>query len=130
MELSSAKVKYLLIIAKLAEETGSARSVDIAVQLGVARPSVCRMLNTLSGLGLVEKKPRGAVRLTEQGERLSACYLSQYKLLLPYFQKIASLSAFDAEECVLAVLGGISRHCADCLCEGIGCVTRSGLPAI
>lgn len=128
MELSGAKVKYMLVIAKLAEEAGWARPVDIAVQLGVARPSVSRMLGMLAGMGLIERT-RSAARPTHKGEELAACYLRQYKLLLPYFQKIACLTPYDAEECALAVLGSLSRHCADCLCAGIGCLAESG-PAV
>ena len=39
--------------------------------LGVSRPSVHRMLENLGNSGLTEKKPYGAVKLTEEGLRLA-----------------------------------------------------------
>ena len=126
MELSNAKIKYLLIISKLVELKGEARSVDIAIELGVARPSVCRMLKTLADMGLIEKQPRQTVKLTQAGRDISGCYLAQYKQIYPFFKQFANLSAFDAEECALAILGNLSQRCIDSLCMGIENSTREG----
>lgn len=126
MELTNAKIKYLLIISKLVETKGEARSVDIAIDLGVARPSVCRMLKTLADMGLIEKEPRQTVKLTQLGWDVSSCYLEQYKRVYPFFKQFANLSAFDAEECALAILGNLSRRCVDSLCVGIENIVREG----
>ena len=124
MELTNAKIKYLLIISKLVETKGEARSVDIAIELGVARPSVCRMLKVLSDMGLIEKLPRQTSKLTQLGWDVSGCYLEQYKRIYPFFRQFANLSAFDAEECALAILGNLSRRCVDSLCVGIENIAR------
>ncbi len=124
MELTNAKIKYLLIISKLIETKGEARSVDIAIDLGVARPSVCRMLKVLADMGLVEKQLRQTAKLTPLGRDISACYLEQYKRIYPFFRQFANLSAFDAEECALAILGNLSRRCVDSLCAGIENIAR------
>ncbi len=124
MELTNAKIKYLLIISKLVETKGEARSVDIAIELGVARPSVCRMLKTLADMGLIEKQPRQTAKLTQLGQEISGCYLEQYKRIYPFFKQFANLSTFDAEECALAILGNLSRRCVDSLCVGIENITR------
>lgn len=116
MELTNAKIRYLLIICKLAEKKGEARSVDIAIALGVARPSVCRMLSILADMGMIMKEPRQTVRLTAQGKSACASYLEQYKQLYPFFRQFAGLSAFDAEECTLAMLGNLPEHCINRLC--------------
>ena len=126
MELTNAKIKYLLIISKLVETKNEARSVDIAIELGVARPSVCRLLKTLADMGLIEKEPRQTVKLTQLGRDVSSCYLEQYKRIYPFFKQFANLSTFDAEECALAILGNLSRRCVDSLCVGIENIVREG----
>ena len=45
MEITAAKLRYLLTISELTQaQKGKVRCIDVAVQLGVARPSACRML--------------------------------------------------------------------------------------
>ncbi len=116
MELSGPKIKYLLIIYKLIGEKGTARSVDVAIRLGVARPSVHRMLASLQKLGLVSMTPRSAVALTEEGERLAAEFACRYERLFPFFSRNVGLSGYDAEQSTIAALSSLPPVCIEALC--------------
>jgi DtxR family manganese transport transcriptional regulator len=62
---------YLELIADLIASGGEARQVDIAARLGVAQPTVAKMLKRLAEEGLVSQKPYRGVFLTESGEELA-----------------------------------------------------------
>ncbi len=62
---------YVELIDELVRATGEARQVDIAAYLGVAQPTVARMLNRLSDAGLIEKRPYRGIFLSEAGLKLA-----------------------------------------------------------
>ncbi|MBB4954341.1 DtxR family manganese transport transcriptional regulator [Agrobacterium vitis] len=62
---------YVELIADLIAEGQEARQVDIAQRLGVAQPTVAKMLARLSENGLISRKPYRGVFLTEAGEKLA-----------------------------------------------------------
>lgn len=65
--LSESKKKYLSTIARLDPEGNGVRSIVIAQQLNVTRPSVHAMLTRLSDDGLLNKEHYGMVYLTDKG---------------------------------------------------------------
>ena len=116
MDLSRSKIKYLLIIYRLCRENGTARSVDIAIHLGVARPSVHRMLSTMADVGLVHMEPRSAVSLTDQGRIAAESYDRQYEQIYPFFSEELGLSPYDAEQSAVAALSSLPQVCIEALC--------------
>jgi DtxR family manganese transport transcriptional regulator len=62
---------YVELIDDLIRDGGEARQVDIAARLGVAQPTVARMLKRLIEEGLVSRKPYRGVFLTERGRALA-----------------------------------------------------------
>lgn len=62
---------YVELIADLIDAGGEARQVDIAARMGVAQPTVARMLARLAEDGLVDKAPYRGVFLTAEGRRLA-----------------------------------------------------------
>ena len=62
---------YVELIADLIEDGNEARQVDIAARLGVAQPTVAKMLARLSAEGLVSRKPYRGVFLTEAGRKVA-----------------------------------------------------------
>lgn len=62
---------YVELIDDLVRTSGEARQVEIAARLGVAQPTVARMLGRLSEAGLVERKPYRGVFLSEAGRRMA-----------------------------------------------------------
>jgi DtxR family transcriptional regulator, manganese transport regulator len=63
---------YVELIADLIEDGNEARQVDIAARLGVAQPTVAKMLARLASEGLVTRKPYRGVFLTDAGRRVAA----------------------------------------------------------
>ncbi len=62
---------YVELIDDLIAAQGEARQVDIAERLGVAQPTVAKMLKRLTEEGLVSQQPYRGVFLTEPGQRLA-----------------------------------------------------------
>jgi DtxR family manganese transport transcriptional regulator len=62
---------YVELIADLIADRGEARQVDIAQRLGVAQPTVAKMLKRLSAEGLIQQRPYRGVFLTEAGTSLA-----------------------------------------------------------
>jgi DtxR family manganese transport transcriptional regulator len=62
---------YIELIADLIEDGNEARQVDIAARLGVAQPTVAKMLARLAAEGLVTRKPYRGVFLTDAGRAIA-----------------------------------------------------------
>ncbi|MCG6858796.1 MAG: manganese-binding transcriptional regulator MntR [Salaquimonas sp.] len=62
---------YLELIDDLIRDQGEARQVDIAARLGVAQPTVARMLKRLSEDGLIVRKAYRGAFLTDKGKNIA-----------------------------------------------------------
>jgi DtxR family manganese transport transcriptional regulator len=62
---------YVELIATLVDQTGEARTVDIARTLGVAQATVVKTISRLQRDGLVVTRPYRAIFLTDQGRELA-----------------------------------------------------------
>lgn len=72
---------YVELIADLIEHGGEARQVELAARMGVAQPTVAKMLRRLVDEGLVaQRRYRGAF-LTEAGQRLAAQSRARHQLV-------------------------------------------------
>ena len=72
---------YVELIGDLIREGGEARQVDIAARLGVAQPTVARMLRKLAEEGLVQRKAYRGVFLTEEGRALAAMSRERHEIV-------------------------------------------------
>lgn len=63
---------YVELIADLIDDSGEARQVDIAARLGVAQPTVAKMLKRLAEDGLITQRRYRGVFLTAAGNELAA----------------------------------------------------------
>lgn len=62
---------YVELIDDLIRDQGEARQVDIAARLGVAQPTVARMLKRLDEEGMVTRKAYRGVFLTDKGKSIA-----------------------------------------------------------
>ncbi|QIG46952.1 manganese-binding transcriptional regulator MntR [Nordella sp. HKS 07] len=62
---------YVELIAELIASRGEARQVEIAQRLGVAQPTVAKMLKRLAAEGLILQQPYRGIFLTEEGKSLA-----------------------------------------------------------
>lgn len=72
---------YVELIADLIEETGQAKQVNIAECLGVAQPTVAKMLKRLQLLGYVSLRPYQGAQLTQDGQALAENSRKRHQLV-------------------------------------------------
>ncbi|MBR4759880.1 MAG: metal-dependent transcriptional regulator [Lachnospiraceae bacterium] len=72
---------YLESILMLIEENGSARSIDVAAELGVTKPSVSVAMKKLREQGLIEMDENGLISFTEVGRSTAEKVYNKHKLL-------------------------------------------------
>lgn len=96
---------YVELIADLIEDGNEARQVDIAARLGVAQPTVAKMLARLAGEGLVSRKPYRGVFLTESGRKMAQESRARHQTVEAFLRSLgvsAETARIDAE--------GIEHH--------------------
>lgn len=96
---------YLELIDDLIEDGNEARQVDIAARLGVAQPTVAKMLARLAAEGLVSRKPYRGVFLTEEGRKVARDSRMRHQTVEAFLRSLgvsAETARIDAE--------GIEHH--------------------
>ena len=91
---------YIELIADLIEDGGEARQVDIAARLGVAQPTVARMLKRLAEEGLISQRLYRGVFLTEAGRLLAEASRERHRVVEAFLQAIGvspTTARLDAE---------------------------------
>ncbi|HEX5078539.1 MAG TPA: manganese-binding transcriptional regulator MntR [Geminicoccaceae bacterium] len=99
---------YVELIADLLREGGEARQVDIAARLGVAQPTVAKMLRRLVDDGLVARRPYRGVFLTAAGAALAARSRARHRIVESFLLALgvdSETARRDAE--------GIEHHASD-----------------
>jgi len=72
---------YVELISDLIRDGGEARQVDIAARLGVAQPTVAKMLKRLVKAGFVVQKPYRGTFLTPAGEALAQASRERHQVV-------------------------------------------------
>lgn len=96
---------YVELIADLIEDGGEARQVDIALRLGVAQPTVAKMLKRLAAEGYIQQRRYRGVFLTDIGKRLAEESRDRHQVVEAFLRSIgvsAQTARIDAE--------GIEHH--------------------
>ena len=62
---------YVELVADLIADSGEARQVDIALRLGVAQPTVAKMLKRLAADGYIQQRRYRGIFLTDMGKQLA-----------------------------------------------------------
>lgn len=111
---------YVELIADLIEDGGEARQVDLASRLGVAQPTVAKMLSRLCEEGLVSRKPYRGVFLTEAGLTLAHEIRARHQTVEAFLRSLgvssetARIDAEGIEHYVSAeTLDAFRRHLRD-----------------
>ncbi len=89
---------YLEAILVLQKKNGAARAVDVAKHLNVSKPSVSRAMSVLEETGYVTVGDTSFLQLTAKGKAKANEIYSRHVLLTQFLQKIAGISAAQAEE--------------------------------
>ena len=119
MMLPGARLRYLFSLARLCQENGGARAVEIAAMLGVTRPSVHRMMEALKKQGLIEQ--RGSLLcLTQQGQGILEQYRAEYEAFVLFFHRQLGISMLESEDSAIALLGALRPDCRRALADYLG----------
>jgi DtxR family manganese transport transcriptional regulator len=79
---------YIELIADLIADGGEARQVDIAARLGVAQPTVAKMLKRLIDEGFISQRPYRGVFLTRLGNDLAERSRARHRLVETFLQAL------------------------------------------
>ncbi|RMX02600.1 transcriptional regulator MntR [Corticibacter populi] len=72
---------YVELISDLIHSIGEARQVQIAERLGVAQPTVAKMLKRLEADGYVQLRPYQGTLLTDKGEAMAQYSRARHQLV-------------------------------------------------
>ena len=72
---------YVEMISDLIEETGEARTVDLAARFGVTSPTVNAIVRRLQRENLVETQPYRSIFLTEAGKALAESSRARHQIV-------------------------------------------------
>lgn len=99
---------YVELIADLIDVQKEARASDLAARLGVANPTVSKMLSRLQHEGYTDSEPYRSIFLTDKGKRLAKKCKERHQIILEFLIRLgvdAETAEFDAE--------GIEHHISD-----------------
>ena len=91
---------YVELIADLVEDGGEARQVDIAARLGVAQPTVAKMLKRLAEEGFISQRLYRGVFLTKAGRALAEATRERHRVVEAFLRAIGvspATARLDAE---------------------------------
>ena len=83
MALTSSMEDYLEAVLILYQKHGSVRGVDIAVHLGVTKPSVSRAVKELSKSEYIVKNTDGTLSLTDSGLQIATQIYEKHQSFSP-----------------------------------------------
>lgn len=84
MKIQESGENYLETILILRERNKMVRSIDIARELGYAKPSISRAVSVLKSNGYIYVDGAGHITLTEMGEALAKKIYGRHKILTSY----------------------------------------------
>lgn len=113
ISISSALEDYLEAIYTISKTKQNVRITDIALHLGISKPSVNRAVNTLKKQGLVIHEPYSDIALTERGREMGETVSRRHILIKRFLIKALCLSEEDAEKEAARIEHGISRNTVD-----------------
>lgn len=85
MELHESGEMYLETILILKNRFGYVRSIDIANEMGVSKPSVSRAVSLLKENDYITFDPNGMILLTENGKNVAEKIYERHNILTQFF---------------------------------------------
>ena len=99
---------YVEMISDLIEETGEARTVDLAARFGVTSPTVNAIVRRLQRENLVETRPYRSIFLSEAGKALAESSRARHQIVRDFLVTIGvpeTIAEEDAE--------GVEHHVSE-----------------
>ncbi len=115
MEIHQSAEDYLEAILIIKERKGYVRSIDVANQLDVSKPSVSYATKRLRENGYITFNEDGMISLTESGLEIASKIYTRHKVLSDFFVRLG-VDAEVAAEDACKIEHDISSESFDKLC--------------
>lgn len=111
--ISNALEDYLKAIYIISNTKSGVRITDIALRLGLSKPSVNRAVNSLKKYGLVSHEPYGDITLTERGREIGETVSRRHYMIREFLVNVLSLTEDEAENEACRIEHNISQNTVD-----------------
>ncbi|MGI6076483.1 MAG: metal-dependent transcriptional regulator [Pyramidobacter sp.] len=98
MEIRQSSEDYLEKILMLQERLGYARSVDVATELNVTKPSVSIAMKRLRENGYILFDKENHIILTDKGRSIAERIYDRHKVLTKFFENLGVETSVAAED--------------------------------
>ncbi|MDD2297818.1 MAG: metal-dependent transcriptional regulator [Sphaerochaetaceae bacterium] len=88
---------YLEAVLELEQEHGIVRLTDVALKIGVTKPSVNRAMKILQNEGYIHQENYGNIELTAKGRLKASQVYSRHKTLTTFFGDVLKVNPEIAE---------------------------------
>lgn len=88
MKIMKSSEDYLEMMLMLKESKGYIRSVDIAAELGVTKPSVSYATKRLRENGYISMNPEGLIELTDTGFKIAQKIYKRHQVIADFLMSI------------------------------------------
>lgn len=91
---------YLEAILQICEANGQGkvRTTDIALKLGVSKPSVSKAMNNLKEEGYILQESYGEIYLTKKGKVKATQIYNRHRILTQFFEGVLGVDSETAEK--------------------------------
>ncbi len=123
MKILKASEDYLEAMLMMKEKHGFIRSIDIAGELGVTKPSVTYTTKRLRENGYITMDAENLITLTESGMEIASRIYKRHKLLIEYLIALG-VDEQTAREDACKIEHDISDKTFDAICRQVDRETR------
>ncbi|BAL00994.1 DtxR family transcriptional regulator [Oscillibacter valericigenes Sjm18-20] len=116
MKIQKAAEDYLEAMLMMKEKHGFIRSIDVAEQLGVTKPSVSYTTKRLRENGYITMNKEGLITLTDSGMEIASRIYERHKLLTIFFMRLG-VDPETAREDACKVEHDVSDKTFDAICR-------------
>ncbi|MEE3420247.1 MAG: metal-dependent transcriptional regulator [Lachnospiraceae bacterium] len=116
MEIRKSSEDYLEAMLMMKEKHGFIRSIDVAEQLGVTKPSVSYATKRLRENGFITMDRDGLITLTDSGLEIAEKIYTRHKVLTEFFTDLG-VDPETARDDACKIEHDISSQTFDALCK-------------
>ena len=116
MEIHQSAEDYLEAILMIKERKGYVRSIDVANQLSVSKPSVSYATKRLRENGYITFNEDGMISLTDSGTEIAEKIYTRHKMLTSFFKALGVDEKIAAED-ACKIEHDLSPETFNALCE-------------
>jgi len=119
MKIQKSSEDYLEMILMLRENRGYARSIDIAAELGVTKPSVSYATKRLRENGYIIMDPDGLISLTDSGYEIARHMYDRHRMLTAFLVSLGVPEEIARED-ACKMEHDISEESFTAICKSVG----------